>query len=253
MKIYTYYEDINFNLQEPLVELWKRSWEAQGFEAVVLTKNDALTDPGYDRFVRDMEDIHMQVIGEPIKDYGMSCYLRWLAYSTEQGIMGNEKFFVSDYDIINTGVSPEQLLEIADCAGIHFLDHACPCLVYGSAAQFRKLCEDFVNVSYTNMDVLKSRNVPHWYHDQEFFIHNVFKDPVNLGDKLFNEGYYTSRIRPLIAEFPCVPEKDMLGRIVHFSHSGTAQLREKFPSQFEQFESNDEMRIRLIENTLNLM
>lgn len=41
MKIYTYFEDINHSGQEKLLELWKESWQRQGFEAIVLGEKDA--------------------------------------------------------------------------------------------------------------------------------------------------------------------------------------------------------------------
>ena len=41
MKIYTYYEDINFNKQNELLELWKLSWSRHGYEPIVLNLEDA--------------------------------------------------------------------------------------------------------------------------------------------------------------------------------------------------------------------
>ena len=95
MKIYTYYEDIEFAAQEPLVDLWAKSWQDQGYEAIVLTSRDAKKHPRYDWFDKQMREVHLQVMGEPIKDYGMSCYYRWLAYAAQKTVNGGDKFLVT--------------------------------------------------------------------------------------------------------------------------------------------------------------
>jgi hypothetical protein len=51
MKVYTYYEDINFKHQNRLLDLWKNSWEKHGFEAIVLTRGNAENHPFYIEFV----------------------------------------------------------------------------------------------------------------------------------------------------------------------------------------------------------
>jgi len=40
MNIYTYYEKLDNNL-EPLVNVWRDSWEKQGFNPIVLTREDS--------------------------------------------------------------------------------------------------------------------------------------------------------------------------------------------------------------------
>ena len=123
MRIYTYYENISFRNQDSLINLWKLSWEIQGFEAIVLNKQDAETHPKYNSFVSTLQQISMDLMGKSISDYGMSCYARWLAYANQINETKDTKFFVSDYDIINSGVSVETLTEIAKSRDLHFLDH----------------------------------------------------------------------------------------------------------------------------------
>ena len=41
MKIYTYYEEINFPQQKEMLELWRESWSKMGFETIVLGEEDA--------------------------------------------------------------------------------------------------------------------------------------------------------------------------------------------------------------------
>ena len=54
MKIYTYYEEINFPQQKELLELWALSWQEMGFEPITLNINDAKKSPEYDLFVDKM-------------------------------------------------------------------------------------------------------------------------------------------------------------------------------------------------------
>lgn len=55
MKIFTYYENINFKHQDEIVQLWKKSWEQQGFEAIVLTLEDAKKNPYYEEFTTSVK------------------------------------------------------------------------------------------------------------------------------------------------------------------------------------------------------
>ena len=66
MKIYTYYEDINFKVQNPLVDIWQKSWENQGFEAIVLGRADAEKHDFYGEFVSRLEKLHLDIIEKPI-------------------------------------------------------------------------------------------------------------------------------------------------------------------------------------------
>ena len=125
MKIYTYYENINFKQQDELVELWKESWTNNGFDPIVLSLEDAKKSEYYDEFVYQLKALSHEVTGHPLTNYGLSCYLRWLAYSTQEE---TESFLVSDYDIINKQFTPVKLNEPKD--RLCFMDGKCPCLAY---------------------------------------------------------------------------------------------------------------------------
>lgn len=163
MKVYTYYEDINFKHQNRLLDLWKNSWEKHGFEAIVLTRGNAENHPFYIEFVDRLKSIHQHVAGKPLGDYGLSCWLRWLAYATQP----EEKFYVCDYDVINHHFNPME-----PSSFLHLLDGDCPCIASGMPSQFYDLCNKFVNVPEKNIDafshVYKEFKLVH-YHDQEFF------------------------------------------------------------------------------------
>jgi len=163
MKIYTYYEDINFQDQDRLLALWKASWERQGFEAIILNRLDAESHPYYNVFVSELERLHIEVMQKPLSKYGLSCYLRWLSYASQS----EEKFYVSDYDVINN----KFLIQEPDDQ-LHFIDGDCPCIASGTPKQFEQLCYSFVEITKERLESIKGNVTPH-YHDQEFLRQNM--------------------------------------------------------------------------------
>ena len=97
MKIYTYYQNINHSSQKELIDLWKISWSRHGYEPIVLNLEDAKKHSYFETLNSEMRRIFNEITGRTIIDYGMSCWLRWLAYAIQE----DEKFYVSDYDAIN--------------------------------------------------------------------------------------------------------------------------------------------------------
>lgn len=164
MKIYTYYEDINHPNQEKMIQLWQDSWSSAGFDPVVLKKQNAQTHNFYESFIEEIKKLHFEIMQKEISSYGLSCYVRWLAYATQP----KEKFLVSDYDCVNNGLKIEELSD-----KLHLMDEACPCFVSGSPEQFDKLCHDFITISSERVkDLKKIKNNSPCYHDQEFFQYN---------------------------------------------------------------------------------
>ena len=161
MKIYTYYQEINFSSQNELIDLWKVSWSRQGYEPIVLNLDDSKKHPYFETLNSEMRRICKAITNKEISSYGMSCWLRWLAYATQT----EEKFYVSDYDAINVNFP---ITEPND--KLHLMDHACPFLASGTPKLFEALCKAFVEVSNERIEVLK-RHTKH-YHDQEFFQYN---------------------------------------------------------------------------------
>lgn len=162
MKIYTYYQDIDFSAQQELIDLWKLSWSRQGYEPIVLNLEDAKKHPYFETLSREMRVISNKIMSNKINDFGMSCWFRWLAYATQP----EEKFYVSDYDAINVNFA---ITEPSD--KLHLLDGSCPFFASGTPSQFENLCKAFIEISNERIEVLK-RQTNH-YHDQEFFQYNI--------------------------------------------------------------------------------
>lgn len=200
-KIYTYYEEINFNKQPDLINVWKESWSSAGYEPVVLGYDDALKHPYYKEYVSYLKDMHIKVTDVPISDYGLACYVRWLAYAT---VPDTEAFFVCDYDVICNGFS-----DLPVPGQLHLMDHCCPCFVSGTSKQFEELCHMFVDISLSNMEEIKSHPMQ-CYHDQEFFLYN---------EHLLRErDVVITRDRDKVGDF-YDPKSDNKCKAIHFAHT----------------------------------
>lgn len=168
MKIYTYFDDLGKSSTEQLelVDLWVKNWEKHGFEALVLKREDAEAHPFFKDFNDHMTRIHKKMMSgsekaEDIKAYGLSCYHRWLAYANQKGA---ESFFVSDYDVFNTGFEVQKPID-----KLHMMHNICPCFASGTAIQFLDLCVDFIRCSDENYNKISSIAKEYrWYHDQNF-------------------------------------------------------------------------------------
>jgi len=177
VKIYTYYHNLaeSDDLEQQLIELWRVSWSRQGYTPIVLSLTDAQQHPYFETLSTEMPRFFNQITNRTIAPYGMHCWYRWLAYATQPG---DEKFYVSDYDVINVKFP---VTEPSD--KLHLMDNACPCFASGTSRQFANICNAFVDVSNERLDILKVR-ADH-YHDQEFFKFNcrddnAMKDRYNL-------------------------------------------------------------------------
>jgi hypothetical protein len=163
MKIFTYYENIDFANQDQLITLWANSWRTHGFHPVVLTNKEAQKSNFYEEFTSKLKVLHQEIAGKPLNRYGLSCWIRWLAYSTQE----ESGFYVSDYDVINHNFNLKNIEST-----LHLMNENCPCFASGSPSQFLQLCQKFINVTEQNKEeykeLFKKFQFRH-FHDQEFF------------------------------------------------------------------------------------
>lgn len=240
MKIYTYYEEINFSQQKEMLELWRESWTKMGFEAIILSKEDAKKSPDYDLFVKKMKYIFKEITGQELSPYGLSCFVRWLAYSTAKN--KQEKFLVSDYDVINSGCwkTSDPLID-----GLHLFDDACPCMASGTALDFKKLCDLFFEITVKRIDILKEQ--ANHYHDQEFFVYNFVPRFNDSAEDLRNEHNITLTRKRNEDVAPFFPESP---RAYHVSHHNVDILRKQYPEKYGLL-SEEEARIKIIQDIVS--
>jgi len=163
MNIYTYYDDIGFDNQNHILDLWKKNWSSFGFNPIILSNIDAQQHPHFKEFCQEIRSIYKQIKGENISKYDFCCHLRWLAYATQKSV----PFLVADYDVFNSGCDVELFNKYEESETVNFLNNHCPCIAHGSPMAFEMFAKDIITISKDNIDYLKniSKNP---YHDQEF-------------------------------------------------------------------------------------
>jgi hypothetical protein len=208
IKIYTYQENINDKDQCKIIDLWKKSWERQGFEAVVLNKSHAEAHPYYQEFIKNLEKLHLKIMEKPISNAGLDSYLRWLAFSIQE----EELFYVSDYDLINNKFKKALPID-----KLHFMDADCPRLASGTPKQFKDLCYAFIKVTQQRAEALSGNVKPH-YHDQQFLTYNFMPNLSPASDR-FIEQYNVKMTRDKTRIADKFNENIKVFELIHFSYS----------------------------------
>ena len=132
--VYTYYGHVNEDHEKsstPMLEHWRRSWSAQGWNPVVLNIHHAQSHPLYDSYMQRIAEIPTV---NP-KAYEQACYLRWLAVAQAGG------GFMSDYDVVNYSW-PARAQEAPMLIYEVHPDDECitPSVVGGTQAGFQNVC-----------------------------------------------------------------------------------------------------------------
>lgn len=125
MKIYTFLGPVSGKLESEelaLVELWKRSWSALGWEPVVLTPESLRKDGETRRLLKKFAALPSR----NKRHLDMWCYARWLAVAQQGG------GFMCDYDVMNYSFEPRTFGDLTCYSGV------VPCLMSGSAGEFMR-------------------------------------------------------------------------------------------------------------------
>lgn len=99
-KIYSYYVNIGWATQAPVVDLWKEKWKAEGWEAIVLGETDARKDPRWDDLQRRVRELPCR---PGAKGFERTCFERWLAFAQIDGPAA-----VADFDVFPIRHFPPQ-------------------------------------------------------------------------------------------------------------------------------------------------
>jgi hypothetical protein len=130
MRIHTFHDNIGRDQSAlPLVYFWKERWERQGWEAVILGRDDAQKHPQWAGLATAYDRLPT-VNGKP---YEFACYVRWLAMEMAGG------GWMTDSDVIPYGFQPRAPTERLTL----WNGGACPCMVSGSAAEYGRLARRF--------------------------------------------------------------------------------------------------------------
>ena len=231
MKIYTYYENIKFDEQDELINLWKKSWRDQGFEPIVLTEKDAQSVSYYETFVDEISKINKKISGVEIHPYTLSCFTRWISYVS---LKSDESILVCDYDVINKSFQNKKFNEPSE--KLSFLDGFCPCFALGNSEQFLKFCQDIVEKSKSNLDEIKKiffEDDYRLFHDQTFL--SICYNKLKIENNLYNI---------------CKSRKYVdFEKIYHVSHNYVQNNKDEDES-LEKI-SSDILRIKLVEKIIS--
>jgi len=236
MKIFTFYENIQFRNQDQILQLWKKSWKQRGFETTILTVKDAKKSSYYEEFVTNIKQTYIDITGHEISSYGLSCYVRWLAYSAqnEQG-----SFLVSDYDVINKNFKATEINEQTDV--LSFMDRYCPCLAYGSPDQFLAFCKDIISISSEYKETLRKEYQEQnliFYHDQDFLVLNHERMTCNI-----------CPVRKYVRLYELNNAETEKYNLFHVAHRSVRQAQINFPKLAKI--NTGKLRIMLINHILN--
>jgi len=250
MKIYTYYEDINHYGQNKMLSIWTTSWQKAGFDPIVLRIEDAKLHNFYNEFVQKIKELHFEIMNEQISPYGLSCYVRWLAYCTRSG-----EFYVSDYDCVNNGLKPKapivnDLFDDEKAKKLYLLDDACPCFAFGSLDNFEKLCKIFIDLSNERIEELKKlKNNSICYHDQEFFQYNFTKTFNIKADELMKKYKILLVRNRTDGVGPFEINTKNTCQVIHVSHDNANTIK-KNNEKFKE-KSINEIRLDIMEDIVS--
>ena len=130
MRVFTFFAPVENKDQAEelaLIELWKTSWAAQGWEPIVLGPSNLDENETTKRLVCHFGRLPTQ----NRRGLDLWCYVRWLAVAQQGG------GFMSDYDVINYHFQPREV------GALTTYDRWIPCLVSGTAQEFLRTVEWF--------------------------------------------------------------------------------------------------------------
>ena len=237
MKIYTYYEDINFELQNNLLELWSISWKRYGFDPIILSREDAKKSPLYNEYYEFVQSVHELSVGKqlPEGDYHLAAQLEIVAFHTI-----SDPSYISDYDMINNGF---ELGETVDSL-VHWRHMDCSCFASGDCNGWEKYIQFLFNHRQIIVDHCKKINYETnriHFHDQDFLVavrelglkYNIYKMSRNYE----------------IAGAEYDPGGANLCKIIHLSHNNMAGIKKAYP-EYAQC-PQDELRILFANKIIN--
>lgn len=130
-KVYTYLDRPDDVTQAGMVELWRRSWDARGWEPVLLDEGTARRHPLFDLF--DATVRSYPTVNPP--NYEAACFVRWLALDWVGGGL------LTDYDVLNHSFPAPATFPDAPVVALD--DERIPCAVFTQpSAQLYRLFLD---------------------------------------------------------------------------------------------------------------
>jgi hypothetical protein len=128
---------------QKLASLWKRSWERNGWTAAVIGEQMARKHP----FSRLIYEKTRRFPSHNGRNYEAGCWVRWAAAAASATLI-DAPVVMADTDVINYGLTPEQLSQ-HKLGDFHVLDRfGVPCMVYMTPRGAEWFVEQIVAVQF---------------------------------------------------------------------------------------------------------
>ncbi len=193
MRVFTYYDPVLDweQAQLPLIELWKKSWTAAGWQPAVLGWNEANATP-------EIHEYHTRILTlptvNPIK-YEMACYLRWLAIKNVNGGL------MTDYDVMNYGFTPDDCQKEKRKDRLTFFEGHVPSVVYGEKEDFSYLVDLIKYYVLDGSDNYEGRpHISDMYICAKYINRAQFR-PLSVVKVPLQDGWQTAKLLHFCASF----------------------------------------------------
>lgn len=216
-KVYTYFEDIKFEGQVELLNLWVKNWGMHGFEPVVLGPENAESHPYYEEFMDSINRVHLAIMQAPLGDYGKTCYKRWIAYA---GVKNEAGFSVADYDVFNKDFVERKFEKLT------FFNWRTPCFAYGTSSQYLEFCKNMASILYQSLKQTNDASKFRHFHDQEFLC--------SYGDEFPNLHMIPWHQR-LVSLHGENPQREL----IHVAHCSVRKIIESKPFVYDKIKFDD--------------
>lgn len=228
MKIYTYYEDVGFKQQSELIEQWSISWQNNGFDTEVLTREDTKKSLLYQKYYDFVQRVHENVSGKVLPDggYWLAAQLEIVAFTT---IPKGEVAYISDYDVINKNFKSKH-----NWGKLHWRDSCCSCFASSNGEGW---------IKYVNFLLEEEKTITDWclrekektkrteYGDQDFLI---AVEKIGLEKDIYKMSRSPNLCKMY---FPTTKEKDI--KLYHLSHNNIGQLIKRYKKYNKIFNVED--------------
>jgi hypothetical protein len=218
MKIYTYYENVGFNLQEEMIKIWKQSWLNNGFEPIVLNRKDAESSSLYQKYYEFIQRIHKNISGKilPENSYFLAAQLAIVAFTT---IDKKQPAYISDYDVINKNFQDKD-----KSVKLHWRDECCSCFASGNGEGWIRYVDFLLSEEKTITDWClkeKERTKRTEYGDQDFLI--------AIKNQGLEKNIYNMSRKPHLCKkyFTSIINKSNI-KLYHISHENVSELMQMY-------------------------
>lgn len=133
--MHTFFQALEEGATDPLLDLWRKEWEAIGFETRVLNMQDVESNPAYPAMKEAAEAFFT---GKDAGYYNMLCLYRYLAMANVGG------GWMSDYDTLPINFPIDKHFGLENDGQFTSFQAHVPSLISASASEWQRVAELFI-------------------------------------------------------------------------------------------------------------